>query len=87
MFFANEQRQNVQDENPGIMFGQIGKIIGKRWMALDDKQRAPYEAKAAADRKRYEDEIKAYNVNPPRFNSNVYPCVPKNPGESSNYSP
>jgi hypothetical protein len=52
MFFANEQRQNVRDENPGIMFGQIGKIIGERWMALDDKQRAPYEAKAAADRKR-----------------------------------
>jgi hypothetical protein len=59
MFFANEQRQNVRDENPGIGLGQVGKIIGERWKALNDKQQAPYEAKAAADRKRYEDEIQA----------------------------
>jgi hypothetical protein len=29
---------------------------------LNDKQRGPYEAKAAADKKRYEDEKAAYNV-------------------------
>ena len=62
MFFANEQRENVRDENPGISFGQVGKILGERWKALNDKQRAPYEAKAAADKKRYEDEKQAYNV-------------------------
>ncbi|KAK9416923.1 putative Non-histone chromosomal protein 6 [Seiridium unicorne] len=61
MFFANEQRENVRDENPGISFGQVGKILGERWKALNDKQRAPYEAKAAADKKRYEDEKQAYN--------------------------
>ncbi len=42
--------------------GQVGKILGERWKALNDKQRAPYEAKAAADKKRYEDEKQAYNV-------------------------
>ncbi|KAH8180106.1 HMG (high mobility group) box domain-containing protein [Sarocladium implicatum] len=62
MFFANEQRENVREENPGISFGQVGKLLGERWKALDDKQRAPYEAKAAADKKRYEDEKAAYNV-------------------------
>lgn len=62
MFFANEQRPNVRTENPGISFGQVGKILGERWKALNDKQRAPYEAKAAADKKRYEDEKQAYNV-------------------------
>ncbi|KAE9575445.1 hypothetical protein CGMCC3_g8767 [Colletotrichum fructicola] len=61
MFFANEQRENVREENPGISFGQVGKILGERWKALNDKQRAPYEAKAAADKKRYEDEKQAYN--------------------------
>lgn len=44
--------------------GQVGKILGERWKALNDKQRAPYEAKAAADKKRYEDEKQAYNVSP-----------------------
>ncbi|KAJ2990805.1 hypothetical protein NUW58_g2773 [Xylaria curta] len=62
MFFANEQRENVRDENPGISFGQVGKILGERWKALNDKQRAPYEAKAAADKKRYEDEKQAYQA-------------------------
>lgn len=62
MFFANEQRENVREENPGITFGQVGKLLGERWKALNDKQRTPYEAKAAADKKRYEDEKAAYNV-------------------------
>jgi hypothetical protein len=84
MFFANEQRENVRDENPGISFGkapsfsqrtytprtnnipgQVGKILGERWKALNDKQRTPYEAKAAADKKRYEDEKQAYQVSTP----------------------
>ncbi|CAJ2513131.1 Uu.00g012500.m01.CDS01 [Anthostomella pinea] len=62
MFFANEQRENVRDENPGISFGQVGKILGERWKALNDKQRTPYEAKAATDKKRYEDEKQAYQA-------------------------
>lgn len=62
MFFANEQRENVRDENPGITFGQVGKLLGERWKALNDKQRTPYEAKAATDKKRYEDEKAAYNA-------------------------
>ena len=62
MFFANEQRENVREENPNATFGEVGKRLGERWKALSDKQRAPYEAKAAADKKRYEDEKAAYNV-------------------------
>jgi hypothetical protein len=85
MFFANEQRENVREENPGISFGkishsllpfdltradwraregQVGKVLGERWKALNEKQRTPYEAKAAADKKRYEDEKASYNVSP-----------------------
>ncbi|KAF4777792.1 HMG box protein [Colletotrichum scovillei] len=66
MFFANEQRENVREENPGISFGQVGKILGERWKALNEKQRGPYEAKAATDKKRYEDEKQAYNVRHPQ---------------------
>lgn len=79
MFFANEQRENVRDENPGISFGkmilssvreqalitllgQVGKVLGDRWKALTEKQREPYEKKAANDKKRYEDEKAKYNV-------------------------
>jgi hypothetical protein len=27
MFFANEQRENVRDENPGISFGMAGQPL------------------------------------------------------------
>jgi len=62
MFFANEQRDNVREENPGISFGQVGKVLGERWKALNEKQRTPYEAKAAVDKKRYEDAKAVYNA-------------------------
>ncbi|QUC17826.1 uncharacterized protein UV8b_02067 [Ustilaginoidea virens] len=62
MFFANEQRENVRSENPNITFGQVGKVLGERWKALSHTQRAPYEAKAAADKKRYEDEKAAWQA-------------------------
>jgi hypothetical protein len=79
MFFANEQRESVREENPGISFGtltptfcqldqadrlpgQVGKVLGDRWKALNEKQRGPYETRAQADKKRYEDEKAKYNV-------------------------
>jgi hypothetical protein len=60
MFFANENRERVKEENPGVSFGQVGRLLGERWKALSDTDRAPYDAKAAADKKRYEDEKAAY---------------------------
>jgi len=45
-----------------LSLGQVGKRLGERWKALNDKQRVPYEAKAAQDKKRYEDEKASYNV-------------------------
>ncbi|KAI9644921.1 Non-histone chromosomal protein 6 [Ciborinia camelliae] len=62
MFFANEQRDNVREENPGISFGQVGKVLGERWKALNEKQRGPYEELAAKDKKRYEEEKANYNA-------------------------
>lgn len=36
--------------------------MGDRWKALSEKDRQPYEKKAAADKKRYEDEKVKYAV-------------------------
>ncbi|KAI5837275.1 high mobility group box domain-containing protein, partial [Morchella snyderi] len=65
MFFANEQRENVRSENPGIAFGQVGKVLGERWKALTPLQRKPYEDKAQIDKERYEKQKAAYLVSPP----------------------
>jgi len=43
--------------------GQVGKLLGEKWKGLTDKQKAPYEAKAAQDKKRYEEEKANYQVN------------------------
>lgn len=37
-------------------------MLGEKWKALSEKQRTPYEAKAAADKKRYEEEKAVYQV-------------------------
>ena len=42
--------------------GQVGKVLGERWKALNEKQRHPYETKAKADKERYENEKASYNV-------------------------
>ncbi|KAI9929014.1 Non-histone chromosomal protein 6 [Aspergillus wentii] len=60
MFFANDMRDKVREENPGISFGQVGKQLGDRWKNLSDADRRPYDEKAAADKKRYEEEKAAY---------------------------
>lgn len=60
MFFANEQRDKVREENPGIKFGEVGKLLGEKWKSLSEKQRAPYAAKAEVDKKRYEEQKAAY---------------------------
>lgn len=39
----------------------MGKVLGEKWKALNAKQREPYEAKAKADKERYEREKASYN--------------------------
>ncbi|CAO3644306.1 unnamed protein product [Mucor hiemalis] len=56
MFFSQDQRSTVKTENPDATFGQIGKILGEKWKAMTDDQKKPYNQKAEADKKRYEDE-------------------------------
>ena len=60
MFFANENRDIIKAENPDVSFGQVGKLLGEKWKALSPEEREPYEAKAKADKRRYESEKELY---------------------------
>jgi len=53
-FFANEQRERVRKDNPGVKFREVVKKLSENWNALSDKQRERYYAKAKADKQRYE---------------------------------
>lgn len=62
MFFANDTRDSVRSENPGISFGQVGKLLGEKWKDLSPEEKKPYEEKAENDKKRYEEEKAAYQA-------------------------
>jgi len=62
MFFANENRDKVREDNPGIKFGEVGKILGEKWKELTDKDKKPYEDKAKIDKERYEAEKIRYQA-------------------------
>jgi hypothetical protein len=40
IIFCTEKRPQVKAENPDATFGQLGKILGSMWAALDDKGKA-----------------------------------------------
>lgn len=58
--------------------GEVGKLLGEKWKGLNEKQKAPYEAKAAADKKRYEEEKAAYTAV-----SRIHASFPHSPAHTS----
>ncbi|KAI3462955.1 hypothetical protein Pfo_019618 [Paulownia fortunei] len=60
MFFCQMERENLKKSNPGISFTEVGKVLGDRWNKMTADEKSPYEAKALADKKRYNDEITGY---------------------------
>ena len=61
IFYGKKRRPEIKDEDPGLSFGDITKQIAAEWKELSDKEKKPYLAKAAADKKRYEKEKAAYD--------------------------
>ncbi|GAN07545.1 non-histone chromosomal protein 6 [Mucor ambiguus] len=61
MFFSQDKRAQVKEENPEASFGTLGKLLGEKWKAMSDEEKKPYVDKAEADKKRYEDEKAALN--------------------------
>ncbi|GIL44113.1 hypothetical protein Vafri_1648 [Volvox africanus] len=62
MYFSNSNREKVKAENPGIAFGEVGKMLGERWKGMSLDEKAPYEQMAAKDKVRYAEAMKAYKA-------------------------
>ncbi|KAG2487532.1 hypothetical protein HYH03_013812 [Edaphochlamys debaryana] len=60
MYFSNTSSDKVKQENPGIAFGEVGKLLGERWKAMGAEEKAPFEEMAAKDKVRYAEAMKAY---------------------------
>lgn len=50
-------RPEVKENNPDASFGDIAKIISTQFKALPEKERAKWDAKAVADKERYQAEM------------------------------
>ena len=78
LFFTGEKRAEVKAANPDYKIGDIAKVtflfpnfdchrfavqeMGKMWQSLDEKEKGPYEKKAEAAKKKYAEEMAAYEA-------------------------
>mmetsp|Transcript_13731 Transcript_13731/g.38868 ORF Transcript_13731/g.38868 Transcript_13731/m.38868 type:complete len:635 (-) Transcript_13731:206-2110(-) len=60
MCFFNDVHDQVKAENADASFGEIGKLIGARWKALEDKEK--YIKMAAKDKERYAQAMAEYKA-------------------------
>ncbi|XP_068176947.1 high mobility group protein B2a [Antennarius striatus] len=60
--FCSEHRPKIKEENPGSSIGDIAKKLGELWSAQTPKDKAPFNAKAAKLKERYEKEVAAYKA-------------------------
>lgn len=47
MFFSQEERPRMKEENPDASFGELGKLLGAAWKELDETDRCVRRARAA----------------------------------------
>lgn len=63
IIFNKENRDKIKTDNPGVSFGELGKLIGNAWKALNETQKLIYEQKAVVDKQRYNTEMETYTEN------------------------
>ncbi|KAL3317354.1 High mobility group [Cichlidogyrus casuarinus] len=59
-FFSNEFRPEIRAEHQDWSVAQVAKELGRRWDELKDKVK--YEALAARDKERYEEDMRKYRA-------------------------
>jgi len=62
ILYSNSRRASVREDNPGMKFGQITQTIAKQFRELQEKEKRPWEKKAAKDRVRYQQEMANYSA-------------------------
>ena len=60
IFFCNEVRSDVKEENPEMKATEITKKMGEMWKELSDKKKVKYQKMADKDKTRYAEEMSSY---------------------------
>lgn len=56
MFFSQERRKALKEEQPTLSITEASKVIGAEWRKLTDEEKKPYDELASKDRERYKKE-------------------------------
>mmetsp|Transcript_16426 Transcript_16426/g.16359 ORF Transcript_16426/g.16359 Transcript_16426/m.16359 type:complete len:83 (+) Transcript_16426:98-346(+) len=56
MFYSQERRVTLKEEQPDLKITEQSKVIGQEWGKLTNDQKAPYAEKASQDKERYNQE-------------------------------
>jgi histone H3/H4 len=62
MIYANENRERLSKENPGMSFTEIAKLLGEQYRLISEDERNRLNQLAAIDKERYASEMKAYEA-------------------------
>jgi len=60
MYYMQDKRASVKEKNPSLTNTELLSALGADWKKLSDKDKVPYTTKAAADKTRYENDMKKY---------------------------
>ncbi|XP_078394429.1 uncharacterized protein LOC144678518 isoform X1 [Cetorhinus maximus] len=60
VLFLNEQRAKLKIEHPDLPFTEITKLLGTQWSQLPQEGKQKYIDEAEKDKRRYIEELKAY---------------------------
>lgn len=62
VYFTLDERPKIVQEFPTMKFTEMGHVMGDRWRALPAEEKRRYEDLANEDKKRYSEEMAAYNA-------------------------
>jgi hypothetical protein len=60
MFFVNDLREKMKNENTPMKAPDLAKLAGEKWRTMTSEDKKPFEDKAAADKERADRETAAY---------------------------
>jgi len=60
LYFTMERRPQLKSENADMEFGELTRLVAEEWSNLSDAGKHKFEKLAAADKKRYDEEMAAY---------------------------
>jgi len=62
LYFCEEMRPRVKEDNPDLKLGGTMKVLGKMWAEVSEGDKKKYRELYEEDKKRYEEEIDEYNL-------------------------